>query len=73
MNDGLKKLCVNMKAASKDIVIYVVGVGVVADNRSMLKTCASAPDDYFDATDGAQLNGAFQTIANQISALHLSK
>jgi len=73
MNNRLKKLCVNMKAADKNIVVYVVGVGVTGDNRDMLKACASAPDYYFDATDGAQLTGAFQTIANQISALHLSK
>jgi len=71
MNDRLRKLCANMQ--DKDILIYVVAVGVTGDNRDMLKKCASAPDYYFDATDGAQLTGAFQTIANQISALHLSK
>ena len=69
----LKKLCTNMKAPDKDVIIYVVAVGVSGDNRDMLKACASAPDFYFDATDGAQLTGAFATIANQISALHLSK
>ena len=73
MNDRLKKLCANMKDGGNDIVIYVVGVGVQGDNRDMLKACASDPDYYFDATDGAQLTGAFQTIASQISALHLSK
>jgi Flp pilus assembly protein TadG len=73
MNDRLKKLCTNMKAADKDILIYVVAVGVTGSNRDMLKACASEQDFYFDATDGAQLTGAFQTIANQISALHLSK
>ena len=73
MNARLKKLCANMKAPSKDILIYVVAVGVEGENRDMLKACASAPDYYFDATDGAQLTGAFQTIASQISALHLSK
>lgn len=73
MNDRLKKLCANMKDSSKDILIYVVAVGVVGDNRDMLKNCASSPDNYFDATDGAQLTGAFQSIAADISTLHLSK
>jgi hypothetical protein len=73
MDDRLKKLCTNMKASTVDIEIYVVGVGVTSASRTLLKSCASGDDHYFDVTTGTALNGTFQSIANQISQLHLSK
>lgn len=73
MDDRLKKLCANMKDPSVDIEIYAIGVGVTTDSRDLLKTCATDSNHYFDVTTGSALNGTFQSIANRIAQLHLSK
>jgi hypothetical protein len=73
MDDRLSRLCTNMKAASVGIEIYAIGVGVTSSSRSLLQSCASGSDHYFDVTAGSDLNATFQSIANQIAQLHLSK
>jgi Flp pilus assembly protein TadG len=73
MDDRLKRLCSNMKTSSVDIEIYAIGVGVTSASRSLLKSCATDDSHYFDVTTGTALNGTFQSIANQIAQLHLSK
>jgi hypothetical protein len=73
LDSRLKKLCANMKAPEVDIEIYAVGVGVSSDSKKLLQGCASGADHYFDVSGGTDLNSAFQSIANQIAQLHLSK
>ena len=73
MDDRLKKICTNMKASSVGIEIYAIGVGVTTASRTLLQSCATDSQHYFDVTTGTALNGTFQSIANQISQLHLSK
>lgn len=73
MDDRLSKLCTNMKASNVDIEIYAIGVGVTTASRTLLQSCATDKSHYFDVTTGTALNGTFQSIANQISQLHLSK
>lgn len=73
LDDRLTKLCANMKASNVDIEIYTMRVEVVGGTSTVLQTCASAPDHYFDVTNSAQLDAVFQGIAGQIAALHLSR
>jgi Flp pilus assembly protein TadG len=73
MDDRLQKLCTNMKAGSVGIEIYAVGVGVTSSSQALLQACASGSDHYFDVSSGTDLTSTFQTIANQIAQLHLSK
>lgn len=73
MDARLQKLCANMKDPKVDIEIYAVGVGVTSASKTLLQSCASGADHYFDVTAGSDLTSAFQSIANQISQLHLSK
>jgi Flp pilus assembly protein TadG len=68
----LKLLCTNMKKADVGIEIYAVGVGVSENAKKLLKACASGEDHYFDVT-GSDMTEAFQSVANQISQLHLAK
>jgi len=68
----LKLLCTNMKKANVGIEIYAVGVGVSDNAKKLLKACASGDDHYFDVT-GSDMTEAFQSVANQISQLHLAK
>jgi Flp pilus assembly protein TadG len=67
----LSLLCSNMKA--KNIEIYTIRVEVTTGSSTLLQTCASAADHFYDVADATQLDSVFQTIANQIAALHLSK
>lgn len=67
----LTKLCVNMKA--KGIEIYAIAVGVEPQYQPVLKSCASGADHYYDVANGAGMIDAFNSIANQIANLHLSR
>jgi Flp pilus assembly protein TadG len=64
-------LCANMKA--KGIVIYSIGVGVSTHSKSILQTCASYSDYYYDVTDASQLDTVFDNIAGAIASLRISK
>ena len=44
-----------------------------SSSKALLQSCASGSDHYFDVTDGADLNATFQSIANSIAQLHLSR
>jgi len=67
----LAKLCVNMKA--KGVEIYAIAVGVDPAHLEPLKSCASGADHYYDVSNGAGMIDAFNSIANQIANLHLSR
>ena len=67
----LAKLCVNMKA--KGVEIYAIAVGVQPAHQEPLKSCASGTDHFYDVANGSGLIDAFNSIANQIANLHLSR
>lgn len=71
LDDRLQKLCANMKA--KDIEIYTLRVEVTNGTSTVLQSCASGADHYFDVKNSASLDAIFQQIANGIASLHLSK
>ena len=64
-------VCANAKAAG--VLIYSIGVGVSSHSKSILQTCASRSDMYYDVTDASQLTAVFDTIAGSIQSLHISK
>lgn len=62
-----------MKAAPHNIRIYTVGFQAPSGAKTMLKYCASAAKNYFDATNGAELKAAFVAIANDVQSLRLTE
>lgn len=71
LDDRLKKVCSNMKAAG--IIIYTVPVEVTDTNiKSLLQNCASSSDKYIDVSSSSQLQSAFTNIAGSISALRIA-
>lgn len=71
--DKAIQLCQNMRDAG--IVIYTVGFelrGATQPTRIM-RECASATANFFNAENGEQLRLAFQSIAEQIVSLRLSR
>ena len=72
LNDRLKLLCSNMKAAG--VVVYTVPLEVTDTTiKSLLQGCASSSDKYLDVSSSSGLSAAFGNIAGSISALRLSK
>ncbi len=71
-NQLLAKACDNVKAA--DIVSYTFAYNVPsATQRSLIRSCASSPEKYFDPPSNAALVASFQQIADELRKLHLSK
>ena len=73
ISDGLTaELCLNAKAAG--ITIYTVAFQVTkTSTKDMLETCATSPEDYFDASNAALLTASFQAIGKSLTQLYLSK
>lgn len=71
-NKDVADICVYAKR--QGIEIYTVALSVTSETaRSMLRTCASADDHYFDANDSTTLEAAFTGIAASINAVRLVK
>ena len=60
-----------MKA--KDIEIYTVRVEMGSGSSPILESCATGRDFYYNVQSSSALSAAFQSIAGQIAALHLSR
>ncbi len=71
MDQRLAELCSNMKA--RGIVLYTVRVEVKTGSSSLLRNCASTPDNFYDVQNVADLNEAFNRIAGQISRLRIAR
>lgn len=68
-----KAYCDAMHAAK--ITVYTVGFGIGTGTQAanIMAYCASEPENYYAAENGAELSAAFQQIARNISALRLSQ
>jgi len=56
--------------------IEIFSVAFMVDNsdaRTMLQTCASDPDHYFDASDNERLTVAFGKISESLSLVRLAR
>jgi Flp pilus assembly protein TadG len=71
LDQKLSQACTNAKAAG--IVMYVVVLVDPSVDQSTLKSCASSTDKLYIVTDTRQLTGVFNSIAQQLAKLHLSK
>lgn len=64
-------LCQGMKA--KNLRVYTVGFDINnARALSELASCASSPENFFDAKTGAQLKQAFKDIAKKLNTLRVA-
>jgi Flp pilus assembly protein TadG len=64
-------LCANAKA--EGVQIYAIGVGVSSHSKSILQTCATKLDMYYDVNDADELTSVFNTIAGSIQNLRITK
>jgi Flp pilus assembly protein TadG len=61
--------CVNVKASN--IKIYTVRV--IDGNATLLKNCASKPSMYYEVSQASELNNVFNSIAQNLANLRVSK
>ena len=63
-------LCNGMKA--KGIEVYTIGAQVSSNAKAFLKSCATDPTHYYDATDGTKMQQAFMDIAYKLVPPYIS-
>ena len=75
MDNRTKWACENAKDNPSNIEIYTIGLGISATstNGKMLSDCASSSSHDFFPSSSSDLIDTFQTIADQLSDLRLSK
>lgn len=72
-------VCTAIKNASKagggseDIRLYTIGFQVTTASKTLLKSCASKPDMFYDSPSNDQLAGIFQDIAQGLSELRIAQ
>ena len=71
MDERLAALCTNIKA--QNITIYTVRVEDTSGSSSLLQTCASSPDKFYDVQTASQLNATFEAIAGSIDDLRIAR
>ncbi|MEA2990896.1 MAG: hypothetical protein QOG83_3607 [Alphaproteobacteria bacterium] len=64
-----QKVCDNAKADN----IKVYTVRVINGNASLLQSCATKPEMYYDVQQASQLNSVFSSIAQKLANLRISK
>lgn len=73
INLRLAALCTSVKNMNITLWVISFGNGTNTDTEARLQACATSPSYYFKATNSAALQTQFATIANNISALRLTK
>ena len=68
-------LCSSIKTPSNSIRLYVVGFDLANDSTTLnfLRDCATDPQHFYRADTGADLVAAFQSIADNLSDLRISR
>ena len=63
------KVCTNAKADN----IKVYTIRVINGNATLLKSCATKPDMYYEVAQASQLNSVFTAIAQNLANLRIAK
>lgn len=69
-SDQARSVCAAMK--QKEVAVYAVAFQAPSEAQAILQQCASGTDFYFSADNGAELNLAFQKIAEKLNNLRLT-
>jgi Flp pilus assembly protein TadG len=69
INARTAAVCSNIRSAA----IKVYAIRVINGNASLLQSCATRPDMYYDVQQASQLDVVFAAIAKQLSNLRIAK
>lgn len=73
LNERFAEICDNMKEQGIHIYTITFQSGINDDTKEYYRNCASNESMYYDAPSDADLVTAFETIADQLSRLHISQ
>ncbi len=76
LNERTAEVCENIKDENPDkpIIIYTITFQLYNnDIKDLMRNCASDPEKFFDSPSNSVLKQNFQTIANELSELRISK
>jgi Flp pilus assembly protein TadG len=73
LNSKFATICTNMKAQGIRIYTITFQSGINDSTRAFYRDCATAPNMYYNAPTDQNLIDAFQTIADQLSQLHITR
>lgn len=73
LNARMMTVCQNAKDAGVTIYSITFQSGISNSTRDLFRQCATDSDKYFDAPSNEDLVTAFESIANQLSQLHIVK
>ncbi len=76
LNERTAEVCENIKDENPDkpIIIYTITFQLYDDDiKDIMRNCASDPEKFFDSPSNSVLKQNFQTIANELSELRISK
>lgn len=73
LDTRLLEVCSGMKNAG--IIVYTIafGTSIGASTASMLSSCATGANNYYESPDAATLTLAFRAIGAELKNLHLSR
>lgn len=73
MNTAALQACAAIKATGVTIYTIAVGNSISSTGQSILKQCATDDSKYLTATTDTQIIASFQTIADSLQTLHLTR
>jgi len=73
LDSRLLETCTGMKDAG--IIVYTIafGTSIASSTASMLSSCATSPNNYYESPDAATLTLAFRASREEHKNLHLSR
>ncbi len=66
------KACDEAKAQDIEVFSVTFGTDVTATAKDIIRSCASKPDNYYDASNAEKLVKAFEDIAAQVNRMYLA-
>ncbi len=76
LNERTSQVCENIKDENPDkpIIVYTITFQLYDDDiKDIMRGCASDPEKFFDSPSNSVLKQNFQTIANELSELRISR
>lgn len=73
MDSAVRSVCDKIKAAGVTVYTVAFGTSISADGKSLLQSCASDPGKYYSPATSSEIISSFQTIADSLQVLHLTR
>ena len=73
LNNKMLSVCTSMKNNGVYVYTISLGTGTTTQIKTLLQSCASSANYYFDSPNPTQLQGIFSAIGDSLSNLRVSK